>query len=46
MRNDGWSVAAIFCMDVAFVSEPTKYIAGAMQVSRDSHAGWLGLKSY
>lgn len=33
LRNDGWNVAAVFCMDVAFVYEPTKYIAGAMQVS-------------
>lgn len=32
LRSDGWNVAAVFCMDVAFVSEPSKYIAGAMQV--------------
>jgi hypothetical protein len=32
LRADGWSIAAVFCMDVAFVSEPSKYIAGAMQV--------------
>ncbi|KAF8063789.1 gpn3 [Scenedesmus sp. PABB004] len=31
LRADGWAVAAVFCMDVAFVAEPTKYIAGAMQ---------------
>lgn len=32
LKADGWSVAAVFCLDVAFVGEPTKYIAGAMQV--------------
>jgi hypothetical protein len=32
LRADGWSVAAVFCMDVAFVNEPTKFIAGCMQV--------------
>lgn len=32
LRSEGWSVAAVFCMDVAFVNEPSKYIAGAMQV--------------
>eukprot|EP00882_Tetradesmus_deserticola_P005090 GHRQ01005362.1.p1 GENE.GHRQ01005362.1~~GHRQ01005362.1.p1 ORF type:complete len:277 (+),score=129.82 GHRQ01005362.1:409-1239(+) len=31
LRADGWSVAAVFCMDVAFVSEASKFIAGAMQ---------------
>eukprot|EP00775_Hariotina_reticulata_P002292 gene2292-2602_t len=31
LRAEGWTVAAVFCMDVAFVNEPTKYIAGAMQ---------------
>lgn len=31
LRADGWAVAAVFCMDVAFVGEPSKYIAGAMQ---------------
>jgi hypothetical protein len=36
LRADGWSVAAVFCMDVAFVSEPSKYIAGAMQVGDKS----------
>jgi hypothetical protein len=33
LKSEGWSVAAVFCMDVAFVNEPSKYIAGAMQVS-------------
>jgi len=33
LKAEGWSVAAVFCMDVAFVNEPSKYIAGAMQVS-------------
>jgi hypothetical protein len=32
LKSEGWSVAAVFCMDVAFVNEPSKYIAGAMQV--------------
>lgn len=32
LRSEGWAVAAVFCMDVAFVSEPSKYIAGCMQV--------------
>eukprot|EP00879_Flechtneria_rotunda_P005279 GHRR01005565.1.p1 GENE.GHRR01005565.1~~GHRR01005565.1.p1 ORF type:complete len:273 (+),score=103.11 GHRR01005565.1:450-1268(+) len=31
LKSDGWTVAAVFCLDVAFVSEPSKYIAGAMQ---------------
>lgn len=31
LKAEGWSVAAVFCMDVAFVNEPSKYIAGAMQ---------------
>lgn len=34
LRGEGWSVAAVFCMDVAFINEPSKYIAGAMQVRR------------
>lgn len=31
LKADGWSVAAVFCMDVAFVADASKYIAGAMQ---------------
>ncbi|WIA34439.1 hypothetical protein OEZ86_012773 [Tetradesmus obliquus] len=31
LRADGWTVAAVFALDVAFVSEPSKFIAGAMQ---------------
>ena len=31
LRADGWSVAAVFCLDCHFVSDAAKYIAGAMQ---------------
>jgi hypothetical protein len=34
LKSEGWSVAAVYCMDVAFVNEPSKYIAGAMQVGQ------------
>lgn len=34
LRADGWTVAAVFALDVAFVSEPSKFIAGAMQVCK------------
>ncbi len=32
LRRDGWSAAAVYCLDCQFVGDPTKFIAGALQV--------------
>ena len=31
LRADGWAVCAVYVLDAHFVTEATKYIAGAMQ---------------
>ena len=33
LRRDGWSVAAVYCIDCQFVAEPAKFVAGALQVA-------------
>lgn len=32
LRQDGWSVCVVYCLDSHFMTEPTKFIAGALQV--------------
>jgi hypothetical protein len=32
LKSDGWNVCAVYCLDAHFVSEASKYIAGAFQV--------------
>lgn len=32
LQNDGWSICVVYCLDVAFVGELPKYIAGSLQV--------------
>lgn len=32
LKRDGWSVAAVYCTDCQFVGDPTKFIAGSLQV--------------
>ena len=34
LRRDGWSVAAVYCIDCQFVAESAKFVAGALQVCR------------
>jgi len=31
LKSDGWNVCAVYCLDAHFVSEASKYIAGAFQ---------------
>lgn len=31
MRNQGWSMCAVYCLDCQFVSETPKFIAGSLQ---------------
>ncbi|KAJ9513517.1 hypothetical protein QJQ45_006162 [Haematococcus lacustris] len=31
LRNDGWSVCAVYCLDAHFVTDVSKFIAGALQ---------------
>lgn len=31
LKSNGWSVAAVYCLDCHFVTEASKYIAGALQ---------------
>ena len=38
LRKDGWSIAAVYCIDCQFVAEPAKFVAGALQARRLS--GW------
>ena len=33
LRNDGWTVCAIYCLDCHFLTDAAKYIAGCMQAS-------------
>ena len=38
MKRDGWSAAAVYCLDCQFVADPTKFIAGSLQVRGALHA--------
>lgn len=31
LRRQGWSIAAVYCIDCQFVAEPAKFVAGALQ---------------
>jgi GPN-loop GTPase len=31
LKNDGWNVCAIFCMDSHFITDSAKFIAGCFQ---------------
>lgn len=31
MRNQGWSMCAVYCLDCQFISETPKFIAGSLQ---------------
>ncbi|KAK9838282.1 hypothetical protein WJX81_002246 [Elliptochloris bilobata] len=33
LRRDGWSIAAVYCIDCQFVAEPAKFVAGALQAT-------------
>lgn len=32
LKNDGWSVVVVFCLDCHFATDAAKFIAGALQV--------------
>lgn len=34
LRREGWSVAAVYCIDSQFAAEPAKFVAGALQARR------------
>ena len=40
LKSDGWNVCAVYCLDAHFVSEASKYIAGAFQVGGGGR-GWM-----
>ena len=31
MKNDGWNVCAVFCLDSHFITDSAKFIAGCFQ---------------
>ena len=36
LKRDGWSAAAVYCLDCQFVGDPTKFIAGSLQARAHS----------
>lgn len=38
LKNEGWSICVVYCLDVHFITETSKFIAGAMQVRASANA--------
>jgi GPN-loop GTPase len=32
LKNDGWAVCVVYCLDCHFITDASKFIAGCMQV--------------